>query len=123
MCNRWRQIGNETWSRGDFQAEMTDSIWTMALALKWLQEDYDVFNKDSVNSTAPATAQEAIDKKKKSLADFTFARRDMAEELVDRISRLRFLGASVGLVSIIGIILLNKMTMMMIFFLKLFFFW
>ena len=71
---------------------MTDSVWAMALALKWLQEDYDILNKVSVNQTGPTGAKP----KKKSLADFTFARRDMAEELMDRISRLRFQGASVS---------------------------
>lgn len=75
-------------SGDDFHGEIYDAIWTMALALRELQLDYD----------RRANASLA---KRQSLADFNYARNDMAEELMRKISSLRFQGAS-GLVSFAG---------------------
>ena len=62
----------------------------MALALRELQLDYE----------RQANASSSLDKRQ-SLADFNYARKDMAEELMKKISSLRFQGAS-GLVSFSG---------------------
>lgn len=59
----------------------------MALALRELQSDY--------------LRQPANNKERPSLANFNYARKDMAEQLMAKISSLRFQGAS-GLVSFSG---------------------
>ncbi|XP_046649473.1 gamma-aminobutyric acid type B receptor subunit 2-like isoform X2 [Daphnia pulicaria] len=69
----------------EFHGEIYDAIWTMALALRELQSDY---------LRQPA-------KERPSLANFNYARKDMAEQLMAKISSLRFQGAS-GLVSFSG---------------------
>ena len=69
----------------EFHGEIYDAIWTMALALRELQADY---------LRQPA-------KDRPSLANFNYARKDMAEQLMAKISSLRFQGAS-GLVSFSG---------------------
>lgn len=74
-----------TISGDEFHGEIYDAIWTMALALKELQLDYD---------SQPG-------KEKPSLASFNYTRKDMAEQLMTKISALRFQGAS-GLVSFSG---------------------
>lgn len=71
----------------EFHGEIYDAIWTMALALRGLQLDYDRQTNDKHN--------------KPSLADFNYARKDMADQLMIKISSLRFHGAS-GLVSFSG---------------------
>uniref|UniRef100_A0A0P5B4G1 Metabotropic GABA-B receptor subtype n=1 Tax=Daphnia magna TaxID=35525 RepID=A0A0P5B4G1_9CRUS len=69
----------------EFHGEIYDAIWTMALALRELQVDY---------VRQPA-------KERPSLANFNYGRKDMAEQLMAKISSLRFQGAS-GLVSFSG---------------------
>jgi len=60
----------------------------MSLALKELQSDYELSSDNNSNH-------------KQMLADFDYTRKDMAENLMNKISRLSFEGAS-GLVSFSG---------------------
>lgn len=72
-----------------FHGEIYDAIWTMALALRQLQLEYNSKPVDPVTS------------RRQSLSDFNYARHEMAERLMKKIAGLRFQGAS-GLVSFAG---------------------
>lgn len=74
----------------DFLGEIYDAVWTMALALKELQLDYEHSNDNSTHQ------QPAI-----LLSDFDYTRKDFSENLMQKISGLSFKGAS-GLVSFSG---------------------
>lgn len=76
----------------DFHGEIYDAVWTMALALRELQLDYD---RQGNSSSSPGG------NRRPSLADFSYARKDVAEQLMAKIASLRFQGAS-GLVSFSG---------------------
>lgn len=72
----------------DLHGEIYDAVWTMALALKELQLDYELSSDNNSSH-------------KQMLADFDYTRKDMAENLMNKISRLSFEGAS-GPVSFSG---------------------
>ena len=71
----------------DFHGEIYDAVWTMALALRELHFDYELSSNNSSH--------------RQMLADFDYTRKDMAENLMKKISKLSFEGAS-GRVSFSG---------------------
>ena len=81
----------------EFHGEIYDAIWTIALGLRDLHQDYDA---DHSRPSGSGGRVEDLDRPT-SLADFTYSRKDMADKLMSKISQLRFQGAS-GLVSFHG---------------------
>lgn len=81
-------------SGDDLHGEIYDAVWTMALGLRELQLDYATGRQRPAGATNTGTNGP-------SLADFNYARKDVAEQLMDKIAGLRFQGAS-GLVSFSG---------------------